>query len=721
MTTGVKNKFNTEKTVLISGMVHLRMAAALISIMLGGIYLSIKNYAFFHISIELFMIITSLTIFIVAVNTYEISENGFFMFLGISFCSISGFFLMHILEANNVELIKGNSYNISTQFSVIAKFIESLSLLVIWLVHPGLIKKTISPRVVTYIYGIVSVFLLCLVYYGFFPDCLNEQKGPTLFKMVSEYIIIAVFALVLFALAKHHTNMNKRLFDYLIYSIIFKIASQIFFAIYLDNQDILSAIGHTMRFISVYFIYKAIIQTSLKRPYELLFNQLSHTNEELRQKAAQLELANIQLKEEMNGRRCMEEAFKESEVRYRRLIELLPDGIFVQSDFKFIYVNKAGAKFLGIDKPESLIGKNTIQYVGQECKKVAYERLEILHTQKNEVPLIERKFIREDGSSVFGEVASISFGSGDNSIVVSVVRDITERKCSEELKKNFHEKSRLLQEAVELDKLKTEFFSNISHELRTPLNIILCTLKMMELYIGRHVIEDEEGTIQRNIKLMKQNAYRLVRLVNNLIDSTKFSSGYYEVNVENYNIINLIEEITMSVKEFIENKGISLQFDTDLEERILACDIEKIERVMLNLLSNATKFTKPGGHICVNICNLEEKVIITVRDTGIGIPENKLDSIFERFRQVDKSLTRAYEGSGIGLSIVKSLVEMHNGKIFAKSILGKGSEFIIELPAVVLTKEQVTASVNERNSVLIKNHSEMANIEFSELPAGVNS
>jgi signal transduction histidine kinase len=160
---------------------------------------------------------------------------------------------------------------------------------------------------------------------------------------------------------------------------------------------------------------------------------------------------------------------------------------------------------------------------------------------------------------------------------------------------------------------------------------------------------------------MKQNCYRLLRLINNLIDITKIDSGFINLNLQNKNIVEVIENVTLSTVEYVESKCRTIIFDTDVEEKIMAFDPEKIERIILNLISNAVKFTKPQDQIEINVYDKKENIIISVKDTGIGIPKEKQKIIFERFRQVSPLLNRTHEGSGIGLSLVKSLVEMHTG------------------------------------------------------------
>lgn len=272
---------------------------------------------------------------------------------------------------------------------------------------------------------------------------------------------------------------------------------------------------------------------------------------------------------------------------------------------------------------------------------------------------------------------------------------------------------RKLVETMEYDRIKTEFFANISHELRTPINVIFSALQVVEMYSFSHKTSSD---ISKYNKIMKQNCYRLLRLVNNLIDITKIDSGYLKLQLGNHDIIKIVEDITMSVVDYAENKGISIIFDTDIEEKVIACDPDKIERIVMNLLSNSVKFTPEKGRIYVSIYNGEkDRLYISVKDSGRGIPKEKLDIIFERFRQVDKSLARDHEGSGIGLSLVKSLVELHGGRIKVESEVGLGSDFRIELPCRYIEDDNVLYDINE----IKQSHIERINIEFSDI-YGIN-
>lgn len=283
---------------------------------------------------------------------------------------------------------------------------------------------------------------------------------------------------------------------------------------------------------------------------------------------------------------------------------------------------------------------------------------------------------------------------------IDVTDKILSRHHMEEQSKLINEQNQLLKKTL---KEQEEFFSSMSHELKTPLNVIFSALQVLELYNTSNI------TIKYN-KIMKQNCYRLLRLINNLIDMSKIDSGYLKLCLGNYNIIEIIEGITLSVADFIEAKGLTLVFDTDVEEKVLTCDPDKIERIILNLLSNAIKFTNPGGEIRVNIYDNVQFVNIVIEDTGIGIPKDKQEVIFERFKQVDKSLQRNHEGSGIGLSLVKSLVNMHDGSIAVHSILGKGSSFSILIPV----KVSGTNPINNTHKS-ISNNIERIHLEFSDI------
>ncbi len=412
-------------------------------------------------------------------------------------------------------------------------------------------------------------------------------------------------------------------------------------------------------------------------------------------------------------RRTVEGELRKSKERYKKLVELSPDGIIVHnSQGKIIYANPAIIEMIEGESSRDIVGKSVINFVKEEYRQDVQNGIRYLTTHTNGTyPPNEQKIYTLKGKFLDVEVVGAPISYISDSDILVIARDISERKRIEELKAKIQEEEILLKEAKEYDQLKTEFFSNLSHEFRTPLNVILGSIQLLNRD-SRDIMDNTLSyKIKKRTKTLKQNCYRLLRLVNNLIDITKIDANYYELSLGNYNIVRIVEDITLSVVDYIEQRDIELIFDTDIEEKIIACDPDKIERIILNIISNSLKFTKPGGSISVNIMDMEEEICISIKDTGIGIKEDKKKIIFDRFRQADKSFTRNHEGSGIGLSLVKSLVEMHEGRIILNSEYGRGSEFIICIPSKTIENNDK----KENNINADKDYVELINIEFSDI------
>ena len=369
---------------------------------------------------------------------------------------------------------------------------------------------------------------------------------------------------------------------------------------------------------------------------------------------------------------------------------------------KFIRASNGWEKLLGCTK-EEVLNLNWREMILPEIYEENIQELKGLNVKGGEVKRIVNRYIGKDSKVTWLDLG-IQYKK-ENKIFMITAKDITEKKRIEEQNKNY-------EKAMRLEKSKSEFLSNMSHEFKTPLNIILATTQMINKGIENNFIIPVEGfALKKYINSIKQNSYRLLRLINNLIDITKIDSGFYKLNLENHDIVSIVEDITISVAQYVENKGINLIFDTEIEEKVIACDPDKIERIMLNLLSNAIKYTNINGKIKVDMKLGKDDILVYVRDNGIGIPEDKIKGIFDRFIQVDNELTRRNQGNGIGLSLVKSLVELHEGKINASSKLGEGTEIIFTLP---ISKVDKSKNIKMASSVL-NSKVEKCDIEFSDI------
>lgn len=419
---------------------------------------------------------------------------------------------------------------------------------------------------------------------------------------------------------------------------------------------------------------------------------------------------------------------KNSESESIRQVELLNDiienidvGLIRCSypQFKIIdYNNRAFNDFMKINPKINLkinlkINPLTI-FKGLEAKndfiidmEIKVELLNIIENMLSETDnlvtknvkslVICRKFIRDGEDSFYKFIYRPYYGLEKVVEVIIIEIDITEEvKAKQKMEDNL--------------KMHEELFANVSHELKTPLNVIYSTNQLIESYLNNNTIEVSKNKVLKKLKIIKQNCYRFTKLINNIIDLSKIDSGFYKLELRNDNIVGVVENIVQSVSEYIKGNELNVVFDTDIEEKIIAFDPYKIERVILNLISNSIKFSNPGNEINICVKDKNDYVEISVKDNGIGIEKKHLDIIFERFGQVDKSLVRNAEGSGIGLSLVKSIIELHNGKIRAESKVGKGSIFIIELPNRIIEHPKLAEQIKPINSKI-----DMIKIEFSDI------
>ncbi|AYL95536.1 hybrid sensor histidine kinase/response regulator transcription factor [Mucilaginibacter celer] len=265
----------------------------------------------------------------------------------------------------------------------------------------------------------------------------------------------------------------------------------------------------------------------------------------------------------------------------------------------------------------------------------------------------------------------------------------------------------------ELDMMKIKFFTNVSHEFRTPLSLIMAPVDK--------ILKQTETEEQRNqLQMINRNARRLLNMVNQLLDFRKMEVQELRLHARSGDIVNFITEMVYSFSDMAEKKNIRLVFDSEIKSLIINFDHDKIERIIFNLLSNAFKFTPDGGNISVLISIIEKNVEtkqleIKVIDTGIGIPLDKQDRIFERFFQNDIPGTMVNQGSGIGLSITREFVKLHNGEISVQSELGQGSTFTIHMPVDLATEPVL--SIYETN--LLKSELQDST-ELAKAGSGIN-
>lgn len=549
------------------------------------------------------------------------------------------------------------------------------------------------------ILSIITIYLWLLFYVHLFKR-VNIKTA----QIIEDYIfIVTLCILILF------TNTYDSQYKYLY---LFSIISSTISLGRGYGLTIASLSSASLLLIDLIFVPKLNMSTYLKNDLMLssVFVLIAWIlGEYKRVENDQKELLELRLREQLKQYSYIEEMMIKNEDCSNLLIKNSHYAIIVHSSDKILFLNEKALKFIEIDtllKPNVSI----LSIYNEGYKKEIELKYKNIFNNKLTNISFEECVINKDGTN--SDILNISTYCvyGKEPAILTIMRDITAEKQIQELKEEIEKNKKLLTETIEQRNFITEFFINMSHELKTPLNVIYSSIQVLNMY-------DDENFLKKRkqyLSIMKQNSYRLIRIVNNLLDITKCDTGNINLNVKNDDIIRVIEDLSISIVPYAERKGIELIFDTDVEEKIIAFDEDKIEKIILNLISNALKFTNKGGSIYVNILDGEETVKVSIKDTGIGIPYDKKESIFERFIQVDKTLKRKAEGTGIGLSLVKSFIELHKGNIDVKSEVGQGSEFIITLPVTRLNETKSETQIKH-------NITEKINMELSDIYMDVNS
>lgn len=255
---------------------------------------------------------------------------------------------------------------------------------------------------------------------------------------------------------------------------------------------------------------------------------------------------------------------EESEKKFKQLFNNISNVVFIIKHNKIAFANQYVANLLGYSFPEELIGKEYLDIVKEDDKQSVIKRRTEMNIENITEAPTEEKYMKKDGTIIDVEITGIKISYRNSVACLIIGRDIEDKRKAEVLKKQVIEKQKEVEETKRYDNLKTQFFSTISHELKTPLNIILGAIQLLEA-IGRRNIESGGDDSSKYIKIMKQNCYRLLRLINNLIDITRLDAGFMKISFNNHNIVEVVGNITLSVADHIKSYGIDLIFDTEIE------------------------------------------------------------------------------------------------------------------------------------------------------------
>ena len=727
------------------------------------------NFLFFHSIIELFSILVALSIFVISINTYSIARNSYFMFIGISFGFVGMYDLLHTLAYDGMGVFPGDTSNLATQLWIMARYIQSISLLI----GPIFLFKDYKPSVITFGHTFVAAILLAGVFYwDYFPDCFIPGEGLTLFKITSEYIISFILLVAVYLLVHYKKHFNSKVRILLITATIFTIGSELSFTFYVSVYGFSNIIGHVFKVVSFYLIYKAIVETNLTKPYESLFYQLKkakddleETNKKLKEEIHHHREAEVQanklykavehspsmavitdskgyieyinskfteitgyLREEAIGKKAnFLKSGKTDEATYQKLWETITSGKEWRGEFLNrkksgeLYWEQASissitnsqgeiSHFIAVKediterkiteevmKRYQLLSKHArdiILFIGADgtiidanraaVRAYGYEyeqllKLNIKDLCSNDIQLakslkvskegvlMERIHCRKDGSTFPVEVSSQGMMYKNEHILMKIIRDVSERKMVEK------ELQQAKETAEAANRAKSEFLANMSHEIRTPMNAIM---GMTDLVLDT----DLKDTQREYLSMVQTASVSLLRIVNDILDFSKIEAGKLEIEEVEFDIKAITKQTIDAFVIKAQTKGLKIDYYIHPKiPQIVIGDPGRLRQVLYNLIDNAVKFTEKGTiYAKVTMEKLVNNCInvkYDIKDTGIGIAEDKRDLLFKSFSQVDGSSTRKFGGTGLGLAITKRLVELMGGSICSTSEADMGTTF----------------------------------------------
>ena len=379
-------------------------------------------------------------------------------------------------------------------------------------------------------------------------------------------------------------------------------------------------------------------------------------------------------------RKQSEENLSESEKKFKSIFDFAMDGIMLidSEDFTISNANLRLAKMCGV-QPERLISQPVLEMFPKELQADYEEKIKLAiqygFAVEHDVPLM-----RIDTSMLYTDINASLVSLKDKIYILAVIRDVTDRRKNEEKLRDAY-------------KYKSDFLSNMSHELRTPLNAIIGFSKTMLKGIDGPVTEDQVESLEH----INRSGEHLKHLINDILDLSKLEAERMEVHYSELEICSELNSLVKTITVLATEKGLTVNLDCPNDSLIVSADKQQLSQIMFNLLSNAVKFTD-HGHVDVQCTSItgththlpetirntlntsDEYLLITVKDTGIGIPEDEQGKVFEEFRQIDSSSTRRHGGTGLGMTITKRLVELHGGHIWLETKLGKGTTFSFVIP-----------------------------------------
>ncbi len=623
-------------------------------LILFGLYLStFYNYLLFHTLAELFSIVVACGIFIVAWNSRRILDNNYFLFVGIAYLFIGGLDLVHTLAYKGMNVFQGYGTNLPTQLWIAARYMESLSLLI----APVFLSRRLRADLVFMAYVLATFLVLGSVFYWHvFPTCFVEGAGLTPFKKISEYVISMILIGAITFLFQKRKEFDGSVFQLLVAAMAITIAEELVFTFYIHAYDFSNMVGHYLKIISFYLIYKAIIETGLIKPYSLLFRNLKQGEEALRK----------------------EKDFSESLIDTAQAIILVLD-----TEGRIIRFNPYMEELCGYTLDE-VKGKDWFstflpEVNGNHIRGLFRTAVDDIKTQGNINPVVSK-----DGREIVVEWYDKTLKDADGKTIglVAIGQDITERRQMEE-------------ELLKIRKLESlgVLAGGIAHQFNNALSVITGHAELLEMDYP----QDEK--VLGSAETMKEAAHRMAHLTSQLLAYA--GGGKYSPRP-----ISLSEFVANTLPVISRDLDPAVRVETDLSPDLLNVKVDRtqMQMVLSALMANANEAMETPGRIRISTGNMVvdrgfikdhpglrpgSYVYLSIEDDGKGMDKETKDRIFDPF------FTTHFIGRGLGMPAAYGIIKNHDGTITVASEPGKGTTVTLYLPALE-TVEGVEGEVVER-------------------------
>ena len=612
--------------------------------------------------------------FLVNLSYCEFNKDTVYRYISISFAISS---VINLIYAFLIFMSDSMSFNIVNSIGLLS-IISEIGLLIFTLNYKNIEISTNKFTSGGSIFILVSLFILWRTSIFRYITSLSTTN---LIIFITQIMCIIGFLYILKNIYKIDGKISKRTIkDLQMYSIV-KLMILIFTVI-VSIINLYFRIPESVLFIGLFFInilnsiciLRICYIDIIRRPNQLLHRNLLREKEKL---------------EELN------KGYKDYKNRYEEVLMYLPDGVIIYENGVIVFANEKINEYFKLEDTNEIIGMTLEDIVDRS----ELESIKNINDTSDSITYSNLKYCF-NGVDFYGEQTNIIKRKKKKTLSVSIIKNMEDKiklaKIKEELEYN-----------KTMEEIKNQVLANISHDFKTPINVIYSTVQMQDLNINK---KKYDSLISFN-EIIKQNCNKLIRLINNFIDSIKLEDDILSANLKYVNMVSLVEDITSSVLNYAKEKDINLVFDTDSEEIYTSTDIEFMEKIMLNLLSNSIKYNKVGGSIDVKVEETKKMIIISVKDSGIGIPREKLKSVFNRFERADRSSIETKEGSGIGLNIVKQMVEALNGAIDISSVENVGT-----VVKIIFQKDnKAQYDMDDINALNIENLDEKIKLELSDI------